>query len=577
VGVMALLMTVVAFVVQMAANRYTTRIVDLFIANRINIFFMSFAAVTTVAIVMILYIGDAGKSLPRVSVFITFLLASLLLISIFPYFIFIFRFIQPSNIIFSIEKETFMNVIKSYQIRSFNQQKRENTVRKLHRNYLNGINQLTDIAQNCIQNKDQTLAIECVRSLRYLMANYIRARHHRPLHSQWLSPSQFVRMDVSFITFAEESTGVIGNSWLWVEDKILKQMELLFRESINKVRSICNYIANSLYIVGTRAIELKNYDVVKKIIMYFNTLLRATINEEDVRTGFNILNQYRKLAERLVDAGEDNLVLEIVNHFKYYGLLAKELKGMYFILETAAHDLCDINKLAYNKCLSKRVEILDIFLTVDMPLEGEKEVSLRGIRKAQIRLAVYYLSRKSGDAVKLARKIYTDMLEELHRPEGFQRTFGMIRELKYSRKDFWEINDREYNFNYCPPEEKKHLQEFLNWFICRLVLLYAVEITKNKKSLKAKEYLKDILAVRDMLPAVPSIDEVEFEPVLGRANLDTRGNFERHMLELEPYLMQDSNLSEEVSVQPDLDYKDLQGKLKAVKVGISSFFKAFTK
>ncbi len=575
IGVIALLMTVVAFVVQMAANRYTTKIVDLFIANRINLFFMTFASVTTVSVIMLLYIGDAAQIMPKISLFISFILVSLLLISIFPYFVFIFRFIQPSNIIYNIEKETFINILKGYQLKQPAARKKERLLIKLHKNYINGINQLTDITLNCIQNKDQILAIECLRSLRYILANYIKLQHIRPLPESWHVPTISVKMDVSFITFAEESGGPVGNSRYWVEDKILKQFETLFRSSINNDRTICNYIANSLYILGSKALETKNLVVLKKMILYFNTFLRATINESDVRTCFNTLNQYRKLTEKIIEAQEDNLSIEVVNHFKYYGLLAKETKGMDFILETAAHDLCDINKKAYACSLQKRSDILDIFLTVDMPIEGEKELSLRGIRKAQIQLAVYYLKEKSNDAFKLARKIYSDMLEELHRPNGFERIYTMIRELKYSREDFWEINDREYNFNYCSPEEKKHLPEFLDWFVCRLIILYTVEYSLNHKPEKAAEYLKDIQNVMVSLPIAPPIEEIEFKKELGHENLDNKANFINHILKLENYLNIDNNLTKEILAQEDLDYSKISKDLDGFKKGITTFFSNF--
>lgn len=574
VGVMALVITVVAFVVQMAANRYTARVVDLFISNRINLSYMTLAAVTTVYVIILLFLGDASPILPEISIFIAFLLVSLLIISIFPYFIFIFRFIKPSNIIYNIEKDAFANILRSYQIKT-DDQKARNRALKLHGNWLGGVNQLTDITLNCIQNKDQILAVECIRSLRYLMMNYLKIQARRPLPSAWLAPSSAVMMDVAFITLAEENAERLEKSHLWVEDKILKQVELVFRLSLNQDRTVCNYIANSLYLVGCLAVDLHNAAVGRRVVMYFNTLLRATINAEDIRTCFNTLNQYRKLAEKFTEAGEGSVVLEIVGHFKYYGLLAKEQKGMDFILETVAHDLCDIGKKAFECGLPREEEILDTFLTVDMPIEGAKLVSLRGIRLAQIRLAVYYLSRGTESAEAFARKIYRDMLDELHRPGGYERLFTMIRELKISKKEYWEINDREYNFSYIPTGEKNRLAVFLRWFQLRLVILFGLEYSLNQNPAKAMEYLNDMKAVEKMLPAETQSEESEFAVVLGEQNLDTKNNYVNNVIALEEALSADTALAREIACQGDLDEPRLSENLPALMKGISSFFRAF--
>ena len=65
-----------------------------------------------------------------------------------------------------------------------------------------------------------------------------------------------------------------------------------------------------------------------------------------------------------------------------------------------------------NLALGSFDAFLDIFLDVDKEAEEnhEMESSLRGERKAQIKLATYYLTH---DADELARQIYDDMRDEL--------------------------------------------------------------------------------------------------------------------------------------------------------------------
>jgi len=103
-------------------------------------------------------------------------------------------------------------------------------------------------------------------------------------------------------------------------------------------------------------------------------------------------------------------------------------------------------------------ELLRIFLRVDKESEGEvQEVSLRGVRKAQVKLATYYLLH--GDEAR-ARRVYEDMAgEDPHR-------LGQIRDELFAvhTPEYWEIIDRGLNFDYLPKDRKLKLEQFFSWF-----------------------------------------------------------------------------------------------------------------
>ena len=86
-----------------------------------------------------------------------------------------------------------------------------------------------------------------------------------------------------------------------------------------------------------------------------------------------------------------------------------------------------------------------------------QETSLRGVRKAQLKLATYYLL---AGAEPLARRVWDDMREDT------AERLGSIRDelLGVQSKDFWEISDRGGNFDYLPPERKEKLRIFFSWF-----------------------------------------------------------------------------------------------------------------
>jgi hypothetical protein len=190
---------------------------------------------------------------------------------------------------------------------------------------------------------------------------------------------------------------------------------------------------------------------------FYNTYLRAAINGKDVRTAYNVFHQYRLLAKALLAFNNGSYTVEIARYFKYYGLVSFNAQ-LPFILETVAYDLCTLNEQALDDDSPVLPELLRLFLQVDKESGSEvQEVSLRGVRKAQVKLATYYLVRGHRE---LAREVFTDMSRE--RTERL----ASIRDelLGVKSREFWEISDRGENFDYLDPARKEMLLRFFSWF-----------------------------------------------------------------------------------------------------------------
>jgi hypothetical protein len=186
--------------------------------------------------------------------------------------------------------------------------------------------------------------------------------------------------------------------------------------------------------------------------------LRATLNANDVRTAYTILNQYRLVAEEVLREGEGDMALRIVGHLRYYAHLSYE-KKLGFVTETVAYDVGALCEIAHEIKSEVEGELLRILLEVDPTTsEGEvQEASLRGVRKAQLKLAAYYLNSGANDLAKL---VWEDM-----RGEDAARMLSIRDELlSIESKDFWEVSDRGGNFDYLEPAHKAQLKVFFGWF-----------------------------------------------------------------------------------------------------------------
>jgi len=451
-AILGLMITVASIVVQLAATAYTPRITDMFIRDRLNLLVMGYYIIATIYCLWITYsirMGTNGAKhfVPTIGVLLNsvFLTVGMLLMA--PYFAYVFHFLQPENVVIRIRRQAVAKV-EDAVVYSDRMAERQAQV-------LAGIEQLADVALNTIQNKDKIIASRSVDALRELCVEYLL--HKDDLPKKWFTIGAQIGTNPDFVAVTEERREDIERQQTWVEYKVLRQYQMLYSEGLNRMRDINYLLAIDTRYIGEAAIDRRDEEVLRLAIKFFNTYMRATLNARDIRTAYNILNQYRILAEGIIRAGMDGMAGEVANFFKYYGQLAFGMK-LSFVTECVAYDLCALNELAHKLGSPALPTLLKVLLEVDKEAEAEvQETSLRGVRKAQIKLATYFLLQGEES---LARQIYADMKDE--RPDRLRSIRAEL--LAIDSKDFWEIIDRGENFDYLVPERKEKLAVFFAWF-----------------------------------------------------------------------------------------------------------------
>jgi hypothetical protein len=311
------------------------------------------------------------------------------------------------------------------------------------------------MALNAMENKDKGVSMASVEALYRLTTEYTELRED--LDARWYAVEGDLARNPDFVSMAPEILADVSRRRIWFEMKVLRQYQTLYNEALNKMRDINYVVAINTRRLGELAIDRGDDELVSLVVKFFNTYLRATINARDVRTAYNVLNQYRLLGERLLDYRGGERAVDVARYFKYYGRISFDQKQP-FVLETVAYDLCTLSETAFDRKSAVRGQILRIFLEVDKESESDvQEASLRGVRKAQIKLATYYLLQ--GDEAS-AREVHRDMLAE--KPDRL----ASIRDelLAVQSREFWEISDRGQNFDYLSPERKAKMITFFEWF-----------------------------------------------------------------------------------------------------------------
>lgn len=449
-AVLGIAITVVSIVVQLAATRYTPRVADMFFRDRINLAVMGFFVVACIEAVWV-SLAVSRTYVPLATVLFTVTIVTISLLMLIPYFAYVFDFLDPEKVIARIGQQTLQNALGRGRNRKAPLALRQEQT-------MAGMEQLADVAVNALSQKDKVIATDAISALRRIIDEYLP--HKAPLPADWFAIGPTLRRNPDLVALAAGSLGDLASSRMWVEWKGLRQMRGIFGEALKAMPQMAHVVAIETRYVGEAALAAAEWPVLSLSVKSMNTYLRAALNARDVGTAYNVLNQYRQLAEAILASGHARAASElpdIAGYFKYYAQVAHGM-GLPFVAETAAYDLGGLCEAASAASSPVHDRLLAVFLEIDKEADNlAQEKALRGVRKAQAKLAAYYLL---AGAVQRARQIHQDMaLEKTERLRSIRDEM-----LAITTKDFWEIIDRGINFDYVSDDRKTKLREFFDWF-----------------------------------------------------------------------------------------------------------------
>lgn len=439
VAVLGLSLTVVAIVVQLAAQRYSAKVVDLFMSDATNAFTFSFMVASCVYVVVLPALFPvAGAPWPAVALGFALAVANFALL--LPYVRYVFSFLSPDNIIRTIEGSAHRSFAAAAA------RGRDPEVLSASRRAVAGA--IERIADNCLAavgHQDRNLALHTVRTLERLVCRYHEGKAGLP--PAWA--------EVEILAFASLSEGFyeeIVAEGIWVEAKALMEFEHIIRRALGGMDELVSQIASSTRVIGVRALDTDDIEVVRLVIRFFNTFIRHGLNAGNVRAIYNVLEHLRRLTVTLL-RDRPELAFQITEHLHYYAHRASE-SGYPFVSEIIAHDVRVLCEEVYVRAPADVVRFVDRFLDLDQrPESAGGELALLGVRKAQAILGAFFLDQ-GEDA--LAAKIRDDM-----RGESSAR-LRRIRDgiLAVTERRFWEITDRGFNFDYVDEGRRGSVGDF---------------------------------------------------------------------------------------------------------------------
>jgi hypothetical protein len=445
-AVFGIVITVVSIIVQLSADRYTG-VARMFLRDRVNLGVMTFYVIACVCGVW-LSVSLQHAYVPRVALLAMLIATTFGLVLMGPYFGYVFWFLEPMNIIDRIR----LNAVQAATSGSGSSSRSH--VSDHQARTLGAMEELTDITSNSISGKDKIIASGAVDALKDFALEYLK---NKPKASNdWFSIGEYIATNPDFVAMDPESLRDLEARRTWVEWKVMRQYFGIYGEALGSMRDINYLIAIDTRYLGEAAGAAKDSELITLVFRFMNSYLRATLNAREVRTAYNVLNQYRLLVEAMLRQGNNSAALDGVRHMKYYGHVSFDM-NLTFVTETVAYDISALCEYAHELGSAQEATMLENFLELDRPLRTRsQESALLGVRKAQVKLATYYLLK--GEEQK-ARTIAKDMEAE---PQD--RLLAIRHSLQQvTSKDFWEIIDRGRNFEYMPPAQREHLATFFAW------------------------------------------------------------------------------------------------------------------
>lgn len=441
-AVLGIVVTVVSIVVQLSAARYP-KVATMFFRDRTNRAVISFYVAACVCGVWLSF-GLHPDFVPRLTLLATLGLTTSGLAMMGPYFAYVFRFLEPANIVERVRHDAVRTAARGARDAGLADAMQVAT--------LVALEELTDVASHCINGRDKLTATSAVDALRDFALAYL------PLKGgalpEWFRLGPDLRKNPDFVAMDPESLDDLEARRTWVEWKVMRQYLGIYNEAAaGGMRDISYLVAIDTRYLGEAAAARGDAELVTLVLRYMNSYLRSTLNARDVRTAYNVLNQYRLLVESLLRSGLNDIAVEAVGHMKYYGHVSLDLK-LSFVAETVAYDVCALCMLAHELGCPREPDLLRAFLDLDRDsVERGQEQGLKGVRKAQVKLAAYYLSAGEDERAEHIRR---DM-----ETESRERLQAIRYELeRVTSKDFWEIIDRGRNLDYLPPGQRDAMRRF---------------------------------------------------------------------------------------------------------------------
>ena len=430
-NILAMLIATIGLAIPLTANMHTPKLIDMFFRDRVNqlvLVFMAFGAANVLWVDYIIGPKFAPVWAFRVAVWGALAGWAILV----PYFFYVVRFLDPSNILGRLHDETtgIVDDVASGKLGT-----EEGQAAAHERLY-----QMGTIILKALDRADRSVALEGLWAVK-------RTLDHHGTHKPTMPAAWFKVDRGDFVGLSSDAIDLLNEDKSWFEMKAMTQMFLAYQHALSKTADVVSSVSDANRVIAVAAAARGDDKVVELSLRYFNNFLREAIKRKDVHAVYDVFYQYRLLAHDL--RARPDTLRSIARGFHYYGDVARSA-GLDFVEDMAAFDLGFVVRRAYDEKSPMARAVLDEELAISHVRKG---VVAPLIVKAKLILGAYFLQTGRAAEAALVRADLAGVA-----PDALA---SAERGLLAAERSFFEVTARQVNFEYVAPERREHLQAFV--------------------------------------------------------------------------------------------------------------------
>lgn len=432
-NILAMLVATIALAIPLTANIYTAKLIEMFLRDRINQFMLFFWALLAAHSIWILFL--AGRQIPPMwAIQLTLFGAIAGWIVLIPYFFYIVRFVDPTNILARLKQDIFRALDAAATGRVDCAAAQGLLHDRLH--------QIGTIILKTIDRAERSVTLEGIHTLEGVLAYY--GEQKRKMPAKW-----FLLQRRDFVGLSTEALALLEEEKTWVEHRVLTHVFLAYQAALAKSQDVISSLSETTRSVALTSAMAGDDKALELAVKFFNNYLREAIKRKDLHAIYDLFYQYRLLADSLWERAA--LLRKIGGYFQFYSGLA-EASGLGFVPQIVATDLGWIVRQALANNSPAGRDLLTDFLALKHRAGADDRLQ---VVKAKAILGGYLTERKLVDEAARVRDNLADVSAD---------KLGAIEHelLALEDRSFWEVTDRQVMFEWVPPEERPYVKAFLD-------------------------------------------------------------------------------------------------------------------
>ena len=232
----------------------------------------------------------------------------------------------------------------------------------------------------------------------------------------------------------------VDRTLTWVEHSVLSDFLDLIGETPAFRKEVIHAIARATRSLGDIAIAHGDQNLENLVIRFFNTYLRAAMNQRAAPFAYSIFNEYRTFAVHAMETRPE-LLLRVAEHLLAYGR-SFDAAGMPFIIGTAAEDVATMTTRSASSDLDRSMLLARMIArSLQQMAPVAQPIALNGVLKATIKLALWSLASEHEEITGILLEGIRDV------PEQFLA--DALERMEQTREGvFWEVSDRVVAFDW---------------------------------------------------------------------------------------------------------------------------------